>query len=431
MTIKVNYNQIAPWALFAVMIEKMITNFLKLRDPLDWIFMLLFILFVIIFIKKLFNKNDFDKIGLFLVIILLFWFIIGFFRAISDVNEYFVWKTMFKQLFIALFLMIIIISSNFEVIKKYLGLYWKFFIPLIVFSYTIDGTSGQLDYSPFTALMLFFVLLPANKKWILLTIIIFYFLTSIQRNDLIKILFCSVTGLSISYFYRIIPQWSIKLAHLLFLIAPFILLGLAVTERFNIFDMHEYIKGDYTQKVETTEGLVDDDLQADTRTSIFKNVFYTMNKYDAWVLGRNTAFGDDGVDESWGLDESTGLFGRYGNEVGILDILLWYGLIGVVIYFMIYVRATYLAVYKSRNRFAKSVGIYVAFLWMWSFVWEKPSFDTYFMMGLILLGLCFSKSFRQFTDQEMSIWVKGIFFPNSKKTNFNNANSLDFKRSIS
>ena len=257
--------------------------------------------------------------------------------------------------------------------------------------------------------MLFFILIPNHRKWLLFAIILFYFSALEQRNDMIKILIVSTIGFSISYLYQIIPQWSIKLAHLIFLIAPIILLGLAVNGTFNIFKMDDYIQGDYEQKINTTEGVEDDDLKADTRTFIFQNVFYTMEKYNAWILGRSPALGDEGVDDFWGVDEETKMIGRYGNEVGIMDILLWYGLIGVIIYFFIYVRASYLAIYKSKNRFAKGIGLYVAFLWMWAFVWEKPMFDTFFMMDLVLLGLCFSTKFRQFSDAEMGEWVTGIF----------------------
>ena len=36
-----------------------------------------------------------------------------------------------------------------------------------------------------------------------------------------------------------------------------------------------------------------DNLKADTRTAIYENVFYTMNKYNAWITGRSPAFGDE------------------------------------------------------------------------------------------------------------------------------------------
>lgn len=152
---------------------------------------------------------------------------------------------------------------------------------------------------------------------------------------MIKMLVASVIGLSISYSGKIIPSWFFKCIHAVLLVLPIVLLSLGVSGKFNVFKMDEYIKGNYELKAKGSDGqYYKDNLKADTRTAIYENVFYTMNKYNAWITGRSPAFGDEGplwVDR--GKDETTKLIGRYGNEVGILDILLWYGLIGVILFF--------------------------------------------------------------------------------------------------
>lgn len=234
---------------------------------------------------------------------------------------------------------------------------------------------------------------------------------------MIKMLVASAIALSISYSGKIIPSWFFKCIHAVLLVLPIVLLSLGVSGKFNVFKMDEYIKGNYELKAKGSDGqYYKDNLKADTRTAIYENVFYTMNKYNAWITGRSPAFGDEGplwVDR--GKDETTKLIGRYGNEVGILDILLWYGLIGVILFFLMYIRASYLAIYKSRSIYMKGIGIYTAFLWTWSFIWEKPLFETFFMMNIIFLGVCFSQPFRMMTNKDMQQWVKGIFLRKKRK----------------
>ena len=401
--------KVVSWSLLFVMIGYMLTNYLALSEPYIWAYRGIILLILFFNLKKVVIKSELDTVGYYLTLLFIIWLVWGFLRASFYAEGYWTWKVVIGSLLITLFYIVILVGTNIQIVGRYYGLYWKFFIPLVLISYLYDGTPLMLNYVPFSTLMLFFILIPKQKRWLLIGIVIFFYITNYQRNDLIKILIASAIGISISIFYPYIPKWSIKFVHLVFLILPFILLFLAVSDIFNVFKMDEYITGDYTQEITTAEGVEEDNLKADTRTFIYRNVFATMETYDAWVMGRSPAFGDEGVDDFWGTSEDTGLKGRFGNEVGIMDILLWYGLVGVVIYFLIYVRASYVAIYKSRNRFAKAVGLYVAFLWMWAFVWEKPLVETFFMINILLIGLCFSNNFRESTDDDIAKWVNSIF----------------------
>jgi hypothetical protein len=401
--------KVVSWSLMFVMIGYIVVITLGLSEPFYWAFRGMILVLLYINLQKIVSISQVDKPGFYLTILFIGLLTAGFIRASFYGDGYWMWKAIIGQFLITLFYIVILVSTNMQVVGRYYGLYWIFFLPLALISMLYQGTPTMLNYVPFSTLMLFFILIPKQKRWMLLGIVALFFLTNFQRNDLVKIMVASALGLSISYFYYQIPKWSIRLAHLLFLILPLILLYLAVTDVFNVFKMDEYITGEYTQEITTAEGLEEDNLKADTRTFIYRNVFATMQTYDAWIWGRSPAFGDEGYEDFWGVDEATGLLGRYGNEVGVMDILLWYGIVGVIIYFLIYVRASYIAVYQSNNRFAKAVGLYVAFCWMWSFIWEKPLFETFFMIDLVLLGLCFSKQFRESTDKEIGQWVNAIF----------------------
>jgi hypothetical protein len=404
------------FALLGVMLRILLGNLFHFPEPLNWVIELL-ILYVLFTNFKRYNIGIvMDRPGYCLTVLLMGWFFIGFLRGANYAEGYWMWKGVANQLLLTFFYFVIVVSTDIKVVHRYFYLYFLLFVPMVVVSYLIDGTPLYLNYVTYTTLMLFVGLIPKKQRIFLIGIVFFFFLNNFQRNDLAKIMVTSLIGIAFSFFYIAIPKWSIKLAHFFLLSLPIVLLFLATTGGVNVFKMDEYIKGDYKQTVRTSAGVEEEDLTIDTRTFIFENVFYTMNRYDAWIFGRSTAFGDEGLIGGMGeLNHETGLKGRFGNEVGIMDILLWYGIVGVVIYFLIYVRASYVAIYRSANRYSKAVGLHVAFLWAWSFIWEKPVFENFFMMDLILLGLCFSKSFRGMTDAEVGIWVRAIFVKKKNK----------------
>jgi hypothetical protein len=403
-------------SFLAVMIGYLVIAFFKLPEPYLWA------LEIVVLYISFINLNRYnlivlmDRQGYILTLIFIFWLFVGFLRGVYFSNTYWEWKSVIGQLIITFFYITIFISTNIFIVQRYFSLYFISFIPLVFFSYLIDGTPLNFNYVPYSSLIIFFGIIPKKQRLILIGIVVFFFVTNFQRNDLIKILVSALIGTIFSLFSKRALKIILKPAHILLIILPIALIVLGSIGVFNVFKMDQYIKGDFEQKINTSDGFVSDDLKTDTRTFIYENVFYTMNKYDSWILGRSPAFGDEGIVGGFtGKDDKTKLKGRYGNEVGIMDILLWYGLIGVALYFLIYLRATYAAIYLSSNRYAKALGLYVSFLWTWSFIWEKPMFETFFMMDLILLGLCFSNRFRRMTDLEVKLWVKGIFIYNPKK----------------
>jgi len=405
------------WTGFSVMLYIIASQIFHFPEPVAWAVRIAILFLLFRGIKKYAPYRTIDKYGYILTYTFILWLITGFLRGAYYAEGYWMWKFIINNLLTTLFYSIILIGSNPYWLQGVYRCFWKYYLPLIGISILLLHDPGYLNYLPYSTLLLFFALIPGKRKWILLGIVLFFFITQEQRNDMIKMLVASAIALSISYSGKIIPSWFFKCIHAVLLVLPIVLLSLGVSGKFNVFKMDEYIKGNYELKAKGSDGqYYKDNLKADTRTAIYENVFYTMNKYNAWITGRSPAFGDEGplwVDR--GKDETTKLIGRYGNEVGILDILLWYGLIGVILFFLMYIRASYLAIYKSRSIYMKGIGIYTAFLWTWSFIWEKPLFETFFMMNIIFLGVCFSQPFRMMTNKDMQQWVKGIFLRKKRK----------------
>ena len=55
------------------------------------------------------------------------------------------------------------------------------------------------------------------------------------------------------------------------------------------------------------------------------------------------------------------------------------------------------------------LGIYVAFRWLYSWIEDVNDFSLNYFMLMIMLGLCFSESFRNMSNKDVVIWVRGMF----------------------
>lgn len=363
-------------------------------------------------VTKYAPRKSIDSVGYKLVVCFVGWLLLGFFRACTVAEGYWVWKHVMLTLFLTPFYIIIFLASNPSWLQGVYRLFWRYYLPLVIIGFVFFRNPNVLNYLPYSTLLLFWGVIPKSKRLLLLVIVGVFFVFQEQRNDLIKMIVGTTFGVFIFQYRRLIPKWTIKVVHLFLLIMPVVLLFLATLGVFNIFNMDEYIDRDLTRNTKqiSTGKEHEDNLKADTRTFLYENVFYTMDKYDAWIIGRSPAYSDEGL--TWiesGRDEVTGLVGRYGNEVQILNLLLWYGVVSVILYFVLYIRASYLAIYCSRSIFMKIVGLYIAFLWMWAFVWEVSIFATFFMFNILFLGVGFSEKFREMSDQDFQLWAKGIF----------------------
>ena len=99
---------------------------------------------------------------------------------------------------------------------------------------------------------------------------------------------------------------------------------------------------------------------------------------------------------------------RFANEVSILNVFTWTGILGVVLYFLVFLRATYLAVNKSNSYFMRLIGLNVAFRWAYGWIEDFSRFDLSYLFLWIMIGMCYSKSFRMMNDLQIRYWVNGL-----------------------
>ncbi|TBN18647.1 hypothetical protein EYD46_00855 [Hyunsoonleella pacifica] len=366
------------------------------------------VLFYIFSIKKRFydtTNKRFDTI----IFVFLIWNISAMVRGCFVAENYWEWKNLITMSFVFLLPLTIYFSTHREMVQSIFNMYMKYMLPaFFLFILVMNEVAYGVYLIPVSFMLLFLPLLSQKWKIVMLAFTMIVILSSIEaRSNVIK--FVIALGFGMLYYLRpFVNEKILRITRLFLLGLPFVLFTLAVSGTFNIFNISEYTEGEYT----TNNTLGDEeDLTADTRTELYVEVIGSAIKNEYVWFGRTYARGNDSVlfGEKIEALTGTGKFERYSNEVSLLNIFTWTGLIGVILYFIIFIRASYLALYKSKSWFMKIIAVYVCFRWTYAWVEDFSRFDLSYICLWILIGMCYSLSFRSMTDGEFKYWVCGIF----------------------
>ncbi|MFB6341488.1 hypothetical protein ACE1ET_07185 [Saccharicrinis sp. FJH62] len=382
---------------------------LKLGNTTIWWLVETGILLMLWYGKSVFFDRSQSK-SMFFIQLYLFWNVFSFFHGIYMAEIYWDVKALLNNTFALLLPLFAYLGTNIKINQILLSKYLKIGIPIFFLYLPFISPSAYGDYlAPFSLLALFIPGITMRDRGI---IAVFAFLVSLSlgaRSEIIK-LFLAIILSFIYYFRQINLKFIFAFFRLILLFAPVILLALALSGIFNPFAMNEYIKGDYETISKNKEGKeVKENLTADTRTAIYLEVLLSAKKHNSWWIGRSPARGND--TEIFGnvMEKITGRRERNSNEVSILNIFTWTGIIGVFIYFLVFFRATYLAIHKSSNIFSKILGLYIAFRWAYAWVEEFNVFNLNYLTLWMMIGLCMSQSFRAMNNEDVKIWIRGVF----------------------
>tara|TARA_R110002126_G_scaffold286935_3_gene439234 strand:- start:10136 stop:11401 length:1266 start_codon:yes stop_codon:yes gene_type:complete len=382
-----------------------------------WGIQTLFFIIILSTRKRFFNKLN--KKTIWSVNLFLIWMIVCIVRASLIAENYWEWKNLVTTSFVLLLGLVVYVFMNPELNRLLLKKWFKFILPLFfIFIFIIRGDAYGHYLAPVVLILLLFPLITKKWKIIGLFFILFIILLSQDsRSNIIKFSVSLILGTSTYYFRFIFSNKVFNLIRLIFLIAPIIFFTLGVSGIFNIFKMSEYIEGDYTTKVQVDGKTNEVSMTADTRTLIYIEVLSSALNNEYVFFGRTPARGNDSsiFGEVLAKELSTGKSERFSNEVSILNVFTWTGLVGVILYFFIFFRASYLAINKSNNFYIKIIGLFVAFRWMYGWVEDFSRFDLSNIILWMLISMCFSIEFRNMTNLEFKLWVRGIF---SNKFNY-------------
>lgn len=284
---------------------------------------------------------------------------------------------------------------------KYALLFFILFLPFI-------STGAYHFYlGPVFVIGCFIPIVP--KKWKIIFGILLLTMLVINlgaRSQVIKsaIVLLIATGI---YFKRIIPNLLLKIVHWICYIAPIILLTLGITGTFNIFEDLSSNKGKYVEKKVVNGQVVEDDLSADTRTFIYVEVIESALRHNYVIWGRTPARGNDSMAfGAYNAEElKTGKYERHRNELCHTNVFTWLGLIGVILYSLIYLRSSYLAVYKSNNIYIKFLGCFIAFRWLYGWIEDMNNFSIMNIALWIMIAMGLSIRFRRMTNIEFKSWI--------------------------
>ena len=344
-----------------------------------------------------------------------FWLLLSIIRGYFVAENYYENKQLIDgSLYLSVPLFIYVFSIP-EILQKTLRFWVKFSIPVLLAIFYLTPI-GSFHYSLGPALLLccFYPIVP--KKWMIIFLVLIALMMVVDlgaRSQVIK----STVTLMIGVAYlcsNFLKPLMLKMIHWVCYITPIILLYLGINGIFNPFEsFSKNAEGVYIQTY-SDEDMGDEDISADTRTHIYVEVIESAVKNNYIWHGRTPARGNDSwmmisIWEAMGMSPVTGKYERHANEVCHPTVFTWLGLIGMILYGLMYLKSSYLSVYKSNNIWMKLLGLYIAFRWAFGWIEDMPGFDISTIMLWMMIAMGFSERFRQMNDQQFNDWVQKIF----------------------
>lgn len=243
---------------------------------------------------------------------------------------------------------------------------------------------------------LFLLLTPyVSKIWriFLIAVALFSFFHDISVRSNVLLLSLSVILILLYFISKYNYQIKFrKITWFASFILPIIFLFLGISGRYNFFA--ELMSSD----VNISGGSKNRAYMVDSRTAVYEDVFHSFKGAESLLFGNNPV---TKIKTRMNIMERKE--GRNRTESGFLNILYFYGIVGILCYMCLSIYASYLAISHSNNKLATLVGLYVAFKFIFIFI-EEPSITmtTYFA-----IGLCLNPMFRNAEEDEVKQILRG------------------------
>ncbi|MDR0605710.1 MAG: hypothetical protein LBG80_15560 [Bacteroidales bacterium] len=251
-------------------------------------------------------------------------------------------------------------------------------------------------------LLLFFIPYISSKWKIALIVILlgWSFFSDIQyRMNLLNI---GVAFLMFLLSYLRSNKLKVKLvkrATVFCFVFPVLFFILGVSGIFNIFKISE------NMEYVVSQGNKEQNITVDSRTGIYEDVLFGLRDNNAYVFGL-------GVNGKVKTSLSEHIYslksGRSFTESGMFNYLQWGGFVGFLVYFLFFAGASYFAVNKSNNWYMKSLGLWVSFKALCSFLEDQPSSFIYYFFIIYAVGLCYNRDFCRMTNMEMKKYINHL-----------------------
>lgn len=243
---------------------------------------------------------------------------------------------------------------------------------------------------------LFLLLTPyVSKIWriFLIAVALFSFFHDISVRSNVLLLSLSVILILLYFISKYNYQIKFrKITWFASFILPIIFLFLGISGRYNFFA--ELM----SSGVNISGGSKNRAYMVDSRTIVYEDVFHSFKGAESLLFGNSPV---TKIKTRMNIMERKE--GRNRTESGFLNILYFYGIVGILCYMCLSIYASYLAISHSNNKLATLVGLYVAFKFIFIFI-EEPSITmtTYFA-----IGLCLNPMFRNAEEDEVKQILRG------------------------
>lgn len=354
------------------------------------------------------NKKDYLIVKIYII-----WMIIGIIRGIFVAEGYWEWKQWVVGSLTLSLPIFVYVFTNKDLLGYVLKIWVRFAIPFffVLFCWVVTPDAYHFYLSPVLLLGCFLPVLDLRWSFLFVVMLLLMMFADFgARSQVIKALISLL--ISLAYLMRgFISAKILKFAHWGFYWLPAVLLYLGITGIFNPFEGMEGSSGKYVNEKKVNGKKEQEDLSQDTRTFIYVEVVSSAIEHDYVLFGRTPARGNDSVyfGSFTAEDLGTGKYERHNNEVCFPNIFTWLGLVGMLLYCMIYLKSSYLAVYKSNNIFMKLLGVFIAFRFLYGWIEDMNRFDIMNIALWMLISMGFSEQFRGMNNQEFKYWIRNIF----------------------
>lgn len=342
----------------------------------------------------------------------LIWVVISAIRGVYLAEGYWDYKSLVSSLFFYLSPICLCFfqqPANFVKVSR-ICLYLLPFVFIVLLPIVQLEAIGKilLIIPPF---LLFLFKLPIKEKIYLLVwfFAIFVLGTLGARSTAIRFIVAFLFSLSLLLKHFLYTNKAARYICLIMYVTPIVLFILGVSGQLNIFEaMSENNKGKY-EAAGAFDADETEDLAADTRTFIYVETIHSAITENYVIWGHSLSRGYKSL---W--FQSTDLISyargeRHSSEVAILNVFTHMGLIGVVLYSLIFIIASWNAILKGKSYFIKMVGLWIAFRWVYSWVEEFTRFDINYIYIWAFIAMCYSPIYLKMSDKEFLEHIKMCF----------------------
>lgn len=334
---------------------------------------------------------------------------INILRGVIVANNYWDFKFLFfSSITFTLISLSFFLGQNIIIYKFVISKFLNRIIWAILFLFPISSLISVQIFTrsiiPLTFLLLLYPYIDTKKRVIIISFILLATLTNLSfRTGIIKI----ILSISLLGFYYIKLARLITVKFIVFIslvLLPISLFVLGVSGEFNVFKaMSENEELEYSD-----DNSLQQNTNADTRTLLYVEVLEDLYQSNALIFGKSPS---QGYRSLIFANSSGGIGGvRYSCEVNVLNILLYYGLVGFLLLSALLISIAYLGVFKSKNRLAVMFGFLLLTRFVLFFIEEFTQFNYNFFFFWITMGLVSSKKFRRMNERELKVWIKSFFY---------------------